>query len=91
LRERRAYFVSEAEIGILFLSVGTPALFALFLAQHRITGALTAAAYGLLVGLAFVVVLWGLKSIYVRASLRRCPHDNGYVTIAELSDESGRR
>jgi hypothetical protein len=73
---RRAYFISEAEIGVLLLSVGTPALFAWFLAEHRISGALTAAAYGLLFGLLFVAVLWCLKSIYVRLSLRRCPHEN---------------
>jgi uncharacterized membrane protein (DUF485 family) len=74
--ERRAYFISEAEIGVLLLSIGTPALFALFLAQHQIIGALAAASYGLLFGLALVVVLWCLKSIYVRLSLRRCPYEN---------------
>src|SRR3954454_7259863 len=74
--ERRSYFISEGEIGVVLLSVFTPALFAVFLAQHRLAGALTAASYGLLFGLAFVAVLWSLKSIYVRLSLHRCPHDN---------------
>ncbi len=76
LAERRGYFLSQAEIGVLAISVATPALFAAFIAQHAVSGAMTAAAYGLVFGLAFVGVLWALKAIYVRLSLRRCPHEN---------------
>ncbi len=73
-RQRRRYFVSEAEIGVLAISTGTPLLFAPFLAQRPLHGAVTAAAYGLLFGLAFDAVLWFLKATYVRLSLRRVPH-----------------
>ncbi len=46
MAQRRDYFFSTVELGVLLLSVGTPALFAYFLSTPQVTGALTAAKYG---------------------------------------------
>ncbi len=74
--KRREYFFSTAEIGVLVLCVGIPPLFAWFIAIHPAVAAIKAAAYGLSFGLVFVALLWTLKSVYVLASLRRCPHED---------------
>ena len=80
--QRRGYFFSQAEIGVLVISVLAPALFGFFLAGwvHRTPamGALVAASYGLLLGFVFVGILWSLKMLYVRLSLRRCPHEDRF-------------
>lgn len=60
----------------MVLCVVAPALFGFFIARNPLAGAGLAAAYGFLCGLAFVAVLWTLKAIFVRLSLRRCPHEN---------------
>ena len=80
--QRRQYFFSTAEIGVLVISVLAPALFGFFVASGAhwtpAMGALVAASYGFLVGLVFVAILWALKMLYVRLSLRRCAHENAF-------------
>lgn len=78
-KQRKSYFFGSAEIGAVIICTLLPALFAYFVANGW-TSALTAGGYGLLFGLAVVAVLWSVRMVNVRVSLRRCPHDNpGFV------------
>lgn len=70
--QRRAYFVSTAEIGVLVICTFMPALFGYFIGNGW-PSALNAAAWGFVVGVAFVAVLWLIKVSMVGLSLRRCP------------------
>lgn len=76
--ERRGYFFSQAEIGVLLICTFIPGLFAYFIG-NGIESALSAITWGFLVGVAFILVLWMIKSVIVKTSLRRCPHEAGYV------------
>jgi len=70
--ERRGYFVSSAEIGVVIISTAMPALFAYFVFDGwRSAG--RAAVWGLLVGLVIIAFLWTIKIVIVKLSKRRVP------------------
>ena len=71
--QRRAYFVSTAEIGVLVICTLSPALFGYFIGDGW-RSALKAAGWGLLVGAGFVLVLWGIKLCIVGVSKFRTRH-----------------
>jgi len=70
--QKRAYFISSAEIGVLFLCTFIPPLFGYFIANGW-PGAFKAAGGGFAVGVLFVGFLWLIKLFLVGLSLRRCP------------------
>jgi hypothetical protein len=70
--QRRAYFISSAEIGVLVICTIMPALFGYFIGNGW-PSALKAEAWGFVVGAVFVAVLWLIKLSLVGLSLRRCP------------------
>lgn len=70
--ERRSYFLSSAEIGVLLISLLVPPLFGYFIGPGWVS-ALRAGAWGLAVGSLFVLFLWLIKVCIVAFSLRRCP------------------
>ena len=76
--ERRGYFFSQAEIGVMLISAVVPGVFGYFVGSG-IESAVSASAWGFLFGAAFVGILWTIKTIIVKTSLRRCPHEPGYV------------
>ena len=71
-KQRREYFVSTAEIGVLVVCVLIPPLFAYFIANGW-HSALRAFGWGFCTGLVFVAFLWLIKLAIVALSLRRCP------------------
>lgn len=74
-KQRKGYFFGSAEIGSVIICTFFPALFA-YLVMNGWHSALTAAMWGFLFGLAVVALLWSVRMVNVRLSLRRCPHDN---------------
>lgn len=70
--QRRAYFVSSAEIGVLVICTIMPALFGYFIGNGW-SSALRAGIWGFGVGVMFAAVLWLVKISLVGLSLRRCP------------------
>jgi hypothetical protein len=72
--QRKSYFFSTAELGVVVMCVLAPALFGYFVGSRGFISAGIAAGWGLLVGLGWVGFLWFLKVIYVKLSLRRLPH-----------------
>lgn len=73
--QRRSYFLSTAEIGVLILAPLTGGLFTLFIARKPWLGLLSGLAGGLVVAALFVAAMWSLKYVFVKLSLRRCPFD----------------
>ena len=78
-KERRGYFLSEAEIGVLTICTFVPPLFAYFVANGWIS-ALRASGWGFCVGLVFVAILWIIKLCIVALSRRRCPSPGSFVS-----------
>jgi hypothetical protein len=70
--QRRAYFVSTAETGVLVISTIMPALFGYFVGNGG-PAALRAGIWGLGVGVLLAGVLWMIKLWLVALSLRRSP------------------
>jgi len=73
--QRRDYFVSTAEIGVLLICTFIPPLFGYFISGGW-NAALRAGMWGFLVGVVFVSVLWAIKGCIVGLSLRRCPAES---------------
>lgn len=69
--QRRAYFVSTAEIGVLVICTIMPALFGYFVGNGW-SSALSWSLWGFAFGVVFVAVLWSIKAVLVAISLRRC-------------------
>ena len=74
-RQRRSYFLSTAEIGVLILWPFVGGLFTYFIAKDKLWGLIWGVVGGLLVAGVFVLVMWWLKFAFARASLRRSPLD----------------
>ena len=79
--QRHAYFISQAEIGVLVICTIMPALFGYFIGEGW-SSALRAGIWGFAVGAVFVAILWLIKIGLVGLSLRRCP------AVAPNSDRS---
>jgi len=71
-KQRRQYFISSAEIGVLLICTFVPPLFAYFIGNGW-PSALVAMGWGFVCGIVFVACLWLIKAILVGLSLRRCP------------------
>jgi len=70
-KQKRAYLVSTAEVGLLLMATVAPALFGYFIGPGWRT-ALKAGLWGLLVGVVLLVLfLWTLKGLFIALSLRR--------------------
>lgn len=76
-QQRRDYFISTAEIGVLVICTFIPALFGYAIGERGWRSALVAAGGGLAVGLVFVLILWTIKLGIVGLSLRRRPQPAG--------------
>lgn len=74
-RQRRSYFLSTAEIGLLILCPFVGGLFGYFIALNKWSGLLKGAVGGLAVAFVWVMVMWMLKFVFVQLSLRRHPLD----------------
>jgi hypothetical protein len=74
-QQRRSYFLSTAEVGVLILWPFVGGLFTFFIAKNKWMGLLWGIVGGLLVAAFFVLVMWGFKYMFVRLSLKRCPLD----------------
>jgi len=70
--QRRTYFVSTAEIGVLVICTIMPALFGYFIGNGW-SAALRAGIWGFGVGVVFAAFLWLIKISLVGLSVRRCP------------------
>ena len=71
--QRKEYFFSTAEIGVLLICTVCPALFGYFIGSGW-RSALNAGTWGIVVGIVWIGFLWVLKMIFVKFSLRRSPH-----------------
>ncbi len=71
--QRKEYFFSTAEAGVLLLWTVSPALFGYFIGSGW-GSAVNAGAWGFLFGVVWIGFLWLVKMTFVKLSLRRCPH-----------------
>jgi hypothetical protein len=71
--ERRGYFFSQAEVGVLLICSLVPALFGYFVGSHGFASTTYAAAWGFVVGISCIAILWFIKIGFVWVSLRRVP------------------
>lgn len=79
--QRRSYFFSTAEIGVLLLGPFTGALFTFFIARNRWLGLLWGLLGGFVVAALAATFMWTLKYIFIRLSLRRCPFDPNAIPL----------
>ena len=72
-RQRRSYFLSTAEIGLLILCPFVGGLFSYFIALNKRSGLVKGVAGGLVTALVWILVMWTMKFVFVLLSLRRHP------------------
>jgi|GEM_PF-4413949 len=77
-KQRRGYFFSSVEAGIVVICTLVPPLFAYFVADGW-RSAFKTAAWGTAIAAVFVLLSWAIKAICVKQSLRRLPHELAYI------------
>jgi hypothetical protein len=82
-KRRRDYFISSAEIGIMLLSMALPVIFGYGIGPGW-QGGLVGLKWGFLFGLCFIALLWSIKALIIRSSLRRVPYGNTVEPIGIL-------
>ena len=78
-KQRRDYFISSLEIGVLMICLVCPPLFAYFIG-NGIKSAMVALDWGAVIGFGLLAVSWAIKMLVVKISLRRCPHEVGFIS-----------
>src|SRR5438128_696153 len=78
--EKKSYFFSTAEIGVLGICTVLPAIFGFFVGDHGWHSAVYAAVWGAIVGLVFGLFLWSIKCVLVGLSLRRVSRPAGTLS-----------
>ena|SRR5579859_4081621 len=76
--QRREYFVSPLEVGVLITCIFASPFFAYFIGDGMKSAA-TALRWGALIGLGSAAISWTIKILVIKISLRRCPHETGFV------------